>query len=86
MSYFESRLPADFNNFNDILKKLVICEKLGIKNIILEPENKILTIPLELKNKIAKETNLNIYYRINLGLDNIGDFKKIINHFIQNNN
>ena len=81
LPYFESRLPADFNNFNDILRKLEVCEKLGIKNLILEPENKILTIPLELKNKIAKETNLNIYYRINLGLDNIGDFKKIINHF-----
>jgi len=81
LSYFESRLPADFNNFNDILRKLEVCEKLGIKNIILEPKNKLISIPLELKKKIKKETNLNIYYRINLGLDNIGDFKNRINHF-----
>jgi len=81
LSYFESRLPADFNNFKEILRKLEVCEKLGIKNVILEPKNKLITIPIELKNKIKKETNLNIYYRINLDLDSIGDFKKSINHF-----
>ena len=47
----------------------------------MEPKNKLNTIPLDLKNKIRKETNLDIYFRINLGLDNIKDFKKRISHF-----
>ncbi|MFX1599597.1 MAG: hypothetical protein ACFFB6_03280, partial [Promethearchaeota archaeon] len=64
-----------------MLEKLEFCEKLGIKNIILEPKNKLLAIPLELKNKLIKKINLNIYYRINLKLDNVEDFKKRINHF-----
>ena len=81
MSYFESRLPADFNNINEIFKKLEFCEKLGIKNIILEPKKKLLTIPSELKNKLKEKTNLNIYYRINLKLENVEDFKNKINHF-----
>ncbi|NVM34210.1 MAG: hypothetical protein HWN81_01360 [Candidatus Lokiarchaeota archaeon] len=81
MSYFESRLLANFDNFNDIKKKLEICEKLGIKNVILEPENKIVAIPLEIKSKLRVETKINTFYRINLRLNNREDFKRRIRHF-----
>ncbi len=81
LSYFESRLLANFDNFNDIKKKLEFCEKLGIKNVILEPENKIMAIPLEIKRKLRVETKINIFYRINLRLNNPEDFKRKIRHF-----
>jgi len=81
LSYFESRLLANFDNFNDILEKLEFCEKLGIKNVILEPKNNIIAIPLELKSKIRLETKINTLYRINLRLNNSEDFKRRIKHF-----
>ena len=81
LSYFESRLLVNFDNFNDIKNKLELCEKLGIKNLILEPENKIITIPSEIKSKVGLETKINIFYRINLRLNNPEDFKRRIRHF-----
>ncbi|UCC18648.1 MAG: hypothetical protein JSV62_11135 [Promethearchaeota archaeon] len=81
MSYFESRLPVNFDNFDDILKRLELCEKLGIKNIILEPKNKIYSVPLDLKNRIHQRTKINTYYRINLRIDDLEDFKKKIKNF-----
>ena len=81
LSYFESRLLANFDNFNDILEKLEFCEKLGIKNVILEPKNNIIAIPLELKSKIRLETKINTFYRINLRIDNSEDLKRKIKHF-----
>jgi len=81
LSYFESRLPADFDNFTEMLKKLEFCEKLGIKNVILEPINKLKVIPLEIKKKIKSNTTLNIFFRINLRLDNLEDFKKRIKQY-----
>ncbi len=76
MSYFESRLRADFENFNEILSRLEFCEKLGIKNVILEPNNAIISIPLDLKNKIKTELKMNTFYRINLRIDNLDLFKR----------
>lgn len=84
LSYFESRLLANFDNFNDIKKKLEFCEKLGIKNVILEPINKMISIPSNLKKKIGLETKINAFYRINLRINNLEDFKKKIRNF--NNN
>lgn len=81
LSYFESRLLANFDDFNDIQLKLKFCERLGIKNVILEPKNNQLAIPLSLKEKIKKETKINIFYRINLRLNNPEDFKKNLKHF-----
>ncbi len=81
MSYFESRLPADFNNIIKIIEKLEFCEKLGIKNIILTPKDKLFLIPLEIKKKIRSETKLNIFFRINLIIDNLEDFKKRIKKY-----
>ncbi len=81
MSYFESRLLVDFNDFNDVLKKLKLCEELGIKNVIIEPINKFITISLENKKSIERETNLNTFYRINLRFDNLESFKRRIQAF-----
>jgi RNase P/RNase MRP subunit p30 len=81
LSYFESRLPVDFNNFTEILEKLEIGEKLGIKNIILEPKKEVDLIPSDLKTKIRSNTKLNVSFRINLKLDNLEQFKKRIKKF-----
>ncbi|MFX1366608.1 MAG: RNase P subunit p30 family protein [Promethearchaeota archaeon] len=81
MSYFESRLLANFENFNDIKKKIEFCEKLGIKNIILEPTNKILSIPSDIKSRLELEKKINIFYRINLRVTNLDDFKRKIRYF-----
>ena len=81
MSYFESRLLANFNDFNDIQEKLEFCKKLSINNVILEPKNNIISIPSEIKNKVRSETKINVYYRINLKLNNSEDFKRSIRHF-----
>lgn len=81
LSYFESRLLANFNDFNDIQEKLEFCKKLSINNVILEPKNNIISIPSEIKNKVKSETNINVYYRINLKLNNSEDFKRSIRHF-----
>lgn len=81
MSYFESRLPADFERFSDILTRLEFCEKLGIKNVILEPKNALLSIPLEMKNKIKTELKMNTFYRINLRIDNLDIFKRKVKQY-----
>ncbi len=81
MSYFESRLLVNFDDFNEIQKKLKFCEKLGIKNVVLEPRGNQLSIPSNIKEKIEKETKINTFYRINLRLNNPEDFKKKIKHF-----
>ncbi|MFX1377812.1 MAG: RNase P subunit p30 family protein [Promethearchaeota archaeon] len=81
MSYFESRLPLDFNNEAEIREKLEFCEKLGIKNVILEPKDNSNTIPLDIKKKLKNNSKLNIYFRINLRLNNLEDFKKKIKKF-----
>ncbi len=81
MSYFESRLPLDFNNFSEVIRSLKLCEELGIRNIIIELKNIATKISSEYKKSIEKETKLNIYYRINLRLDNLNSYKSRIKHF-----
>ncbi|MFX0022531.1 MAG: hypothetical protein ACFE9S_09390, partial [Candidatus Hermodarchaeota archaeon] len=81
MSYFESRLPVDVNNFSKLLEKLEFGEKLGIKNIILEPKNNTNLISSEFKNKIRTKTKLNIYFRVNLRIDSLEDFKRRIKKY-----
>lgn len=84
MSYFESRLKINLENINEIKKKLEFCDKLGIKNLILEPLKNVKEISIDLKERIKKDTKINIYYRINLSPKNLDDFKKTIknyNHF-----
>ena len=81
MSYFESRLPINIEDFKKIKSCINFCEKLGIKNVIIEPINHVKKIPLKIKNVIEKQTNINIFYRINLKTTNIGNFKKEINNY-----
>jgi RNase P/RNase MRP subunit p30 len=81
LSYFESRLRLDFDNIQDIKRYLEICKKLAIPNLILEPTNNITHLSSELKKKIENETSLKIYYRINLRLENMEDYKKNIKKF-----
>ena len=52
MSYFESRLRVNFDDLNEIKEKLELCEKLGIKNLILEPKDDVQNISLEFKRII----------------------------------
>jgi RNase P/RNase MRP subunit p30 len=81
LSYFESRLTANFDDFDDIQRKLKFCERLGIKNVILEPKNPLFTIPLDIKEKIKTKTKVNTFYRINLRLNNLEAFKKKLKHY-----
>lgn len=80
MSYFESRLKINIKDFNDIVKKLEFCEKLGIKNLIFEPTD-VIKIPLDIKKRINEITKINIFYRINLKPLNIKEFKDIIKNY-----
>ncbi|MHA2036459.1 MAG: RNase P subunit p30 family protein [Promethearchaeota archaeon] len=81
MSYFESRVPVNIDDFNDIDTKIDICENLGIKNIILEPRNGIEIIPLEFRKRILKNQIINIYFRINLKTNKIEDFRNKIKKY-----
>jgi RNase P/RNase MRP subunit p30 len=81
LSYFESRLPVDFRDFKEIKTKIKICEELGIKNIILEPINNIDKVSFDFKEKVRSESYINIFFRINLKLETIEEFRKIIRKY-----
>jgi RNase P/RNase MRP subunit p30 len=68
-------LPVNLQNFNDFKKRLEICEDLGIKNLILELENNRNRSSLELRKKIKTDSKIKIYFRGNLRVNNIEDFK-----------
>ena len=78
MSYFESRLRININDFAEIERKLKFCQELRITNLILEPKNDIIKFNSELKQQISKFTTLNLYYRINLRPNNLKELKKRI--------
>lgn len=71
----------NFDDLNEIKEKLELCEKLGIKNLILEPKDDVQNISLEFKRIIKNITKINIYYRHTLKPDNLQDFKKRIKRF-----
>ena len=81
MSYFESRLKININDFTEIEKKIKLCQELRITNLILEPKNDILKLNSKLKQRISKISTLNLYYRINLKPNNLNDLKKRIQHY-----
>ncbi|MFX0029125.1 MAG: RNase P subunit p30 family protein [Candidatus Hermodarchaeota archaeon] len=81
MSYFESRLPIDFNNLNEAERKIELCKELGIKNIILEPIRNKDGIPFDFRDKVKKMSEINIYFRINLKLKDLEEFKKKIKKY-----
>ncbi len=78
MSYFESRLKININDFAEIERKLKFCQELRITNLILEPKNDILKLNSEFKQRISKISTLNLYYRINLRPNSLNDLKKRI--------
>jgi len=81
LSYFESRLKININDFTEIEKKIKLCQELRITNLILEPKNDILKLNSKLKERISKISTLNLYYRINLRPNNLNDLKKRIQHY-----
>ena len=75
MPYYESRLRLNVQNFEEIKNKFVICEKLGIKNVIVEPDGNFKNLGVELREKISSLTKMHIYYRISLRPRNVDDLK-----------
>ncbi|KKK40552.1 hypothetical protein LCGC14_0492830 [marine sediment metagenome] len=81
MSYFESRIKVNINDFDDIIVRIKFYEKLGINNIILEPKNNIERISSSLRKIIKEESRINIFFRNNLKLNNIEEFKRRIKKY-----
>ncbi len=81
MSYFESRLKININDFAEIERKLKFCQELRITNLILEPKNDVVKLNSELKQRISKISTINLYYRINLRPNSLNDLKKRIQHY-----
>ena len=81
LTYFESRIPVDINDFNEIEKKIDICKNLGIKNIIFEPKNVIEIIPSDFRKRVQNISKINIYFRINLRINKIEDFRAKIKKY-----
>ena len=78
MAYYESRLRLNCEDFDDIKKRLRICDALGIKNLIIEPTNR-LKLDIETKNMINNFTSINLNYRINLQPKKINDCRVLLN-------
>jgi len=78
LSYFESRLKININDFAEIERKLKFCQELRITNLILEPKNDTIKLNSEFKQRISKISTLNLYYRINLKPNSLNDLKKRI--------
>lgn len=78
MSYFEARLKVNFNNFEEVKRKIEFCELLGIKNLILEPLNNSKKIKVDDLKKAKNLTKSKVYFRFNLRVSNPKEFKKII--------
>ena len=81
MTYIESRVPVNLESFKEVLRSIKFCEILGIKNVILEPKKYLSKIPLNFKKKVQKETDIKIYYRINLRVNDYQEFKSKIRNF-----
>lgn len=75
MSYFEARIKVDFENFDEIKKTLNLCEKLRIKNLILEPRKNILDINPQTKRNLQELTNIDLFYRFTLSGKTLKDLK-----------
>jgi RNase P/RNase MRP subunit p30 len=85
LSYFELRLRVNFTDFEEIKNKIKMCEKLNIRNIILESTTNSQKADSFLREQIKKFTTLNIYYRYNLSSHNIKEFKKDLNKIYLDN-
>ncbi|MBY8983812.1 MAG: hypothetical protein KGD65_01970 [Candidatus Lokiarchaeota archaeon] len=81
MTYFESRIPVDSKDFNEIEKRIDICEKLGIRNIIFEPKNGIEIVPSDFRKRVQNISKVNVFFRINLRVNRIEDFRAKIKKY-----
>lgn len=81
MSYFESRMSFDPNNIELMNKKVEFSRKLGIKNLIIEFNTDIRKVSKDIKAKLDKLEDFNIYYRVNLNIENTKQFRKKIREF-----
>ncbi len=61
-----------------------MCEYLSIKNVFLTKSDNLRIIPLNLKKKIKEEIPINAYYRTNLRINNLEDFKKQLKNLQKN--
>ncbi len=62
----------------DFNKKIEFCERLEIKNVIVEPINDPYKIPYQLLEDISKNKKINVFIRNNIKSENLNDFKKRI--------
>jgi RNase P/RNase MRP subunit p30 len=81
LTYFESRVPVNFNDFDELEQKIDICDNLGIKNIIIEPKNNIEIVSSDFKERVQNISKVNIFFRINLRIKKIEDFRKKIKKY-----
>ncbi|MGV9172255.1 MAG: RNase P subunit p30 family protein [Promethearchaeia archaeon] len=81
MSYFETRLRINFQNFKEAAIYLEFCEKLGIRNLIVEPLSANTPITENIKRKIQTFSDIKIYYRITINPQSLKDFNKEIQKF-----
>jgi RNase P/RNase MRP subunit p30 len=71
----------NFRDFEEIKTKINICEVLGLKKIILEPIDSLEKIPIEIKQKIQNETSIKVYFRKNLKIRTIEQYKQLIRKY-----
>lgn len=81
MSYFESRLPVKLDDIQNVQSRLELCEKLDIRNVILEYNRNSKINPLNFNKAIKKDLHINLFYRTNLRTDNFEEFKKHLKKF-----
>ena len=86
MSYFESRLRVNTNNFKEIERKLRFCKLLGIQNVIVELENNREKKQPDLKRRIEEITNINIKYRTTINPKNLESLIKKLKGIGQSSN
>jgi RNase P/RNase MRP subunit p30 len=86
LSYFESRLRLNTNNFKEIERKLRFCKLLGIQNVIVELENNREKKQPDLKRRIEEITNINIKYRTTINPKNLESLIKKLKGIGQSSN
>ena len=84
LAYYESRLKVDPYKLEEIENKLQFCERLGIKNIIIESMKSNVKLNSKIKENIRNTFNLNIHFRSNLMPQNLNEFKREISKFNSN--
>ena len=68
-------MAVNLQNLNEFKRRLGICEELGIRNLFLELVNNTDRVSLDLRRRVKAESKINIYFRGNLRVNNIEDFK-----------